>query len=47
MLHREPSTIRSQLTRLVITCVLPVWLAAGFMVFHAYSTKRNQVLSHM
>jgi len=47
MLQREDSTIRSQLTRLVITCVLPVWLAAGFFVFHAYSTKRNQVVSHM
>jgi hypothetical protein len=47
MLHREYSTIRSQLTRLVLFCGLPVWLVAGFLVFHAYSTKRNQVVLNM
>jgi len=43
MFFRSRSTIRSQLTCLVVTCVLPVWLVAGFLVFHAYSAKRNQI----
>jgi len=47
MLRSEHSTIRSQLTRLVVTCVVPIWLAAGFLVFHAYSTKRDQVMGHL
>jgi C4-dicarboxylate-specific signal transduction histidine kinase len=37
------STIRSQLTSLVAACVLPVWLIAALLVFHAYQSKMNQV----
>src|SRR6185369_2871940 len=47
MLSKSHSTIRSQLTYLVVTCVLPVWLVAGFLVFHAYSAKRNQINRNM
>ena len=47
MFSRSHSTIRSQLTRLVVACVLPVWLVAGFLVFHAYSAKRNQINRNM
>ena len=47
MLPKDYSTIRSQLTRLVLSCVLPVWLVAGLLVHHAYSTKRNQVATNM
>jgi len=43
MFFRSRSTIRFQLTCLVVTCVLPVWLVAGFLVFHAYTAKRNQI----
>ena len=47
MINRKQSTIRIQLTRLVVCCVLPVWLIAGFLVFHAYSSKRAQVNKDM
>lgn len=47
MLFRNHSTIRTQLTYLVVACVLPVWLIAGFLVFHAYSSKCNQVSSNL
>jgi len=43
MRFRSPSTIRFQLTWLVVTSVLPIWLVSGFLVYQAYSTKRNQV----
>jgi PAS domain S-box-containing protein len=41
------STIRFQLTCLVVAAVLPVWLVSGFLVFHAYSAKRDQVNRNM
>jgi len=47
MFTRSHSTIRSKLTCLVIACVLPVWLVAGALVFHAFSAKRNQVNNNM
>jgi PAS domain S-box-containing protein len=47
MLFKSPSTIKFQLTCLVLISVLPVWLISGFLVFHAYSTKRDQVNSDM
>jgi len=47
MLSRTPSTIRFQLACLVLASVLPVWLVSGFLVFHAYSTKCDQVNSDM
>jgi C4-dicarboxylate-specific signal transduction histidine kinase len=40
-------TIRFQLACLVIACVLPVWLAAGFLVRHIYLSNRSHVTSHM
>ena len=43
MLSKTPSSIRYQLTCLVLVAVLPVWLVSGFLVFHAYSAKRDQV----
>ena len=46
--HPEsPSTIRFQLACLVLAAVLPVWLVSGFLVFHAYSVKRDQVNTAM
>lgn len=47
MFFRSNSTIRYKLTCLVVSCVLPVWLVAGFLVFHAYSTKRHQICKNM
>lgn len=47
MTLKPPSTIRSQLTRLVIVSVLPVWLLTGLMIFHAYSAKRDEVNDSM
>lgn len=41
------STIRSHLTSLVLACVLPVWLIAGFLVYYAYASKRALVTEHM
>jgi PAS domain S-box-containing protein len=47
MLCRSHSTIRSRLTCLVLAAVLPVWLVSGFLVFHAYSVKRDHVNRNM
>jgi PAS domain S-box-containing protein len=47
MLSRTPSTIRFQLACLVLVSVLPVWLISGFLVFHAYTTKCDQVNNNM
>jgi signal transduction histidine kinase len=47
MLYRNSSTIRFQLTCLVIACVLPVWVLAVFLVSHAYSSKRDQINRNM
>jgi PAS domain S-box-containing protein len=44
---KTPSKIRLQLACLVFAAVLPVWLAAGFLVFHAYSVKRDQANKSM
>jgi len=43
MFFRSHTTIRARMTYLVLTCVVPVWLVAGFLVFYAYSSKRNQI----
>jgi PAS domain S-box-containing protein len=40
-------TIRSRIACLVLACVLPVWLAAGFLVYYAYLGKRALVEHHM
>ncbi|GFO57292.1 hypothetical protein GMSM_42990 [Geomonas sp. Red276] len=36
---RKRTTIRFQLTCLVLACVLPVWLIAGALVWYAYTSK--------
>jgi len=41
--NRNSSTIRFQLTDLVVACVLPVWLIAGFLVLHTYSSKLHEL----
>lgn len=33
-------SVRYRLTSLVIACVLPVWIAAGFLVYYNYENKR-------
>jgi len=40
---KQPSqrTLRFRLARLVMVCVLPVCLAAGLLVYHAYQQKRS------
>jgi PAS domain S-box-containing protein len=43
MFFRKHSTIRYQLTCLVVACVLPVWLVAGYLVWHAYTVKLDEV----
>src|SRR6185369_4336899 len=40
-------TIRSHLICLVLACVVPVWLIAGFLVYHAYDSKRALVTRHV
>lgn len=37
---RRGVPIRSRLTLLVVACVLPVWIAAGFLVYNNYLTRR-------
>jgi PAS domain S-box-containing protein len=44
---KNASTIRFQMACLVLAAVLPVWLVSGFLVFHAYSVKRDQVSQNM
>jgi PAS domain S-box-containing protein len=44
---RRRPTIHSHLIRLVLACVIPVWLIAGFLVYHAYSSKRAVIKEHM
>jgi hypothetical protein len=38
--NRRRGSIRLWLTSLVVACVLPVWIAAGFLVYHNYQSKR-------
>ena len=47
MMLKSSSTIRFQLSCLVIASVLPVWLVSGFLVSQAYSAKRSQVNNAM
>jgi signal transduction histidine kinase len=47
MRPKSSSTIRFQLACLVLAAVLPVWLVSGFLVFHAYTAKRDQVNTAM
>ena len=34
------SSIRRRLASLVVACVLPVWIAAGFLVYYNYQSRR-------
>jgi PAS domain S-box-containing protein len=38
--NRRRSSIRFRLASLVVACVLPVWIAAGFLVYHNYESRR-------
>ncbi len=38
--NRRRDSIRFRLASLVIACVLPVWIAAGFLVYHNYQSRR-------
>ncbi len=38
--HRRRGSVRLWLASLVVACVLPVWIAAGFLVYHNYQSKR-------
>ena len=40
-------TIRSRLALLVVACVFPVWLAAGFLISYAYQAKRTLITANM
>jgi PAS domain S-box-containing protein len=44
--HSRPKTIRLQLARLALTCVLPAWLCVGLLVFFSYENKRSLVKQH-
>ena len=37
---RRRGSIRLRLASLVVACVLPVWIAAGFLVYHNYQSRR-------
>jgi signal transduction histidine kinase/PAS domain-containing protein/ActR/RegA family two-component response regulator len=43
MIFKTPSTIRFQSACLVAASVLPIWLVSFFLLFQAYSEKREQV----
>jgi PAS domain S-box-containing protein len=38
--NRRRDSIRFRLASLVIACVLPVWIAAGFLVYYNYQNRR-------
>jgi len=40
---RAPSTIRYQMTCLVLAAVLPVWGVSSVLVFQTYAAKRTEV----
>jgi hypothetical protein len=44
---RGTLTIRFRLACLVLACVLPVWLAAGLLVYYSYQGKRALMDRHM
>lgn len=44
---RRGVSIRFRLASLVATCVLPVWIAAGFLVYHTYQSRRALTEQHM
>ena len=38
--NRRRGSIRFRLASLVVACVLPVWIAAGFLVYYNYQSRR-------
>ncbi|KHK01080.1 ATP-binding protein [Desulfovibrio sp. TomC] len=44
---RPPRSIRFRLAGLVLACVLPVWICAGYLVHYAYGTKKSLLQGHM
>jgi PAS domain S-box-containing protein len=38
--NRRRSSIRRRLASLVVACVLPVWIAAGFLIYYNYQSRR-------
>jgi len=44
--HPQPS-VRVRLAGLVVACVLPLWLVAGYLVFTSYHIKLDLVERHM
>ena len=44
--HR-PRTIRLWLTGLVVACVLPVWVCAGYLVHSVYTGKKALIQGHL
>ena len=38
--NRRRDSIRLRLASLVVACVLPVWIAAGFLVYYNYQSRR-------
>jgi hypothetical protein len=38
--NRRRGSIRLRLASLVVACVLPVWIAAGFLVYYNYQSRR-------
>lgn len=38
---RRKASIRFWLASLVVACVLPIWIAAGILVYHNYQSKRE------
>ncbi len=43
--HKRQHTIRYRLAWLVLVCVVPVWLTAGFLVYSSYQEKRRAMES--
>ena len=44
---RRPDSIRRRLAYLVVACVLPVWIVAGYLVYHNYQSRRALTEQHM
>ena len=44
--HRRGS-IRLRLASLVVACVLPVWIVAGFLIYYNYQSRRALTEQHM
>jgi len=47
MLSKTPTSIRTQLTYLLLFSVLPLWLVSGLLIHHLYSAKCDDVYKGM